>query len=141
MNKRFVRWQGYLINQLTFTLNLFLGLAVGSLAFSITLIKDKEFLLSGCPKLIFKISLISLCFSIVFSCCAVVSRLLDFRFTVKKIKADENKEFEESSVYKYKHKWLGELTWKLFWVQLVTLAIGLCGLIAAVLSGYGSRIW
>ena len=140
-NEKFIRWQGYTINQLTFTLNLFLGLAVGSLAFSITLIKDKEFLLSGCPKLIFQISLISLCLSIVISCTAVVSRLLDFKFTARKIKADKNQNIEESNSYEYQLKWLGKLTWRLFWVQLITLAIGLFGLIIAVLSGYSSRIW
>lgn len=53
-SERYIRWQGYTISQLTFALNLFFGLSVGSLAFAFTLVKDKEFLLSGCPKYYFR---------------------------------------------------------------------------------------
>ncbi len=138
---RYIRWQGYAISQLTFALNLFLGMSVGSLAFSFTLIKDKDFILAGCPKLLFQIALLSFSISVVASCGAVVSRLLDFRFTAKKIRSDESANIEESSVYKYKYKLLGQLTWRLFWIQLTTLIVGLAGLFTGVLSGYGARIW
>ena len=42
--KRFVRWQSITIEQLGYTVNLIPGLAVGSLGFSLTLLKDKDFL-------------------------------------------------------------------------------------------------
>ena len=138
---RYIRWQSYTISQLTFALNLFFGMSAGSLAFAFTLIKDKEFILTGCPRLFFQISLISLCVAILTSCGAVVSRLLDFRFTARKIRSDETANNEESGVYNYKSKILGNLTWRLFWLQLASLSIGLVGLIIGVMFGYGSRIW
>jgi len=140
-SERYIRWQGYTISQLTFALNLFFGLSVASLAFAFTLVKDKEFQLIGCPKTLFQISLLSLCVSIVVSCGVVVSRLLDFRFTAKKIRSDETATIEDSSVYKYQYKILGALTWRLFWIQLLTLGIGLIGLITGVLFGYSNQIW
>lgn len=79
--------------------------------------------------------------SIVVSCGAVVSRLLDFRFTAKKIRSDETVNIEESSVYEYRYKILGALTWRLFWVQFITLGVGLSGLITGILFGYSNRIW
>lgn len=140
-SERYIRWQNYTILQLTFALNLFFGISVGSLAFAFTLIKDKEFLLSGCPKLLFQISLISLCIAVLASCGAVVSRLMDFRLTTRKVRSDDSGEIEESGVYSYKSKALGQATWRLFWVQLIALSIGLAGLIIGVFFGYGSRIW
>lgn len=78
---RFIRWQGYAIAQLTFAVNLFLGLAVGSFAFAITLVRDDSFRIAGFYRVIFLVSFLALAISIVVSCVAVVSRLLDFRFT------------------------------------------------------------
>ncbi len=140
MEERFVRWQRYTLNQLTFVLNMFFGLAVGAVAFSFTLLRDKEFLLVGCPKFLFKIAIISLCLSVFSSCAAVISRLMDYRYTARKIRNDKNSEFEESTVYKYKSKFFGDLTWRLFWIQTVTLCIGLLGLMVGVFSAYGDRI-
>jgi hypothetical protein len=41
--ERFIRWQSVTIIQLGYTVNLILGLATGSLGFSLTLLKDKHF--------------------------------------------------------------------------------------------------
>ncbi len=89
MGEKFIRWQGYSMGQLTFVLNMFFGLSVGALAFSFSLLKDKEFTLSSCPKLSFQIGLVSLCISVFVSCAAVISRLFDFRYTAQKVRADE----------------------------------------------------
>ena len=140
-SERYVRWQSYTISQLTFALNLFLGLSLGSLAFAFSLVRDKNFLLFGCPKTLFQISLISLCLSTLAGCFSVVSRLLDFRFTAKKIRSDESADIEDSSTYKYSYKILGSLTWRLFWLQVLTLGIGLFGLISGVFFGYSSHFW
>jgi len=140
-SERYIRWQGYTIAQLTFALNLFLGLSLASLAFAFSLVRDKDFLLVGCSKILFQISLISLCLSTLVGCFAVVSRLLDFRFTAKKIRSDESSDVESSSIHKYSYKILGSLTWRLFWLQVLTLAIGLFGLISSVFFGYSSHFW
>jgi uncharacterized membrane protein len=141
MNDRFVRWQGYSIGQLTLALNMFFGLSVGALAFAFSLVLDKKFVLSDYPKLAFQIGLISLCLAVFVSCAAVISRLFDFRYTARKIRSDEKEEVEESSIYKYKSSALGRLTWRLFWTQVVTLTVGLIGLVIGILAGYGDRIW
>ncbi len=141
MGEKFIRWQGYSMGQLTFVLNMFFGLSVGALAFSFSLLKDKEFTLSSCPKLSFQIGLVSLCISVFVSCAAVISRLFDFRYTAQKVRADEKEEIEESSIFKYKSSLFGRLTWRLFWIQVIILGIGLIGLVVGVLSGYGDKIW
>lgn len=137
-SERFVRWQGYTINQLTFALNLFLGLSVGALAFGITLFRDEKFIIIGCPKLAFSLGLITICISFVAGCLAVVSRLLDFRFTARKIRSDEKGDPDnESGVYKYRTKLLGQVTWRLFWTQVISFFLGLTGLAIGLFSFYG----
>ncbi|WP_185232624.1 hypothetical protein [Teredinibacter franksiae] len=141
MSDRFIRWQGYAISQLTFTLNMFFGLAVGGLAFSISILRDKEFVLTGCPKNIFLVSLMSLSVCVLVSCAAIVSRLFDFRYTASKIRSDDKAETEQSGLYKHKSSLLGRITWRLFWAQVITLSIGLVCMVVGVLSGYGAKIW
>lgn len=139
--ERFTRWQQYAMSQLTLALNMFFGLAVGALAFSFSLLTDKEFSPAGCPKIAFQIGLVSLCIALFISCAAVISRLFDFRYTARKIRADHREEENDSAVYKYKSSLLGRLTWRLFWFQVATLFVGFLGVVSGVLSGYGDRIW
>lgn len=141
-NKRFIRWQRYTIEQLTFVLNLFLGLSVGSLAFGIALLQNDSFSLSGCSKVAFSGGLIALALSVASGCAAVVTRLLDFRYTARKVRADEKYDPEnEAGVYNYRSKILGKLTWRLFWFELSSFSIGLLGLIVALCSKYGAKLW
>ncbi len=141
-NKRFVRWQKYTIEQLTFALNLFLGLSVGSLAFGVTLLQNESFSFSGCSKVAFSGGLIALVLSVVSGCVAVVTRLLDFRYTARKVRADKKYNPEsEAGVYSYRSKILGQLTWRLFWFQLFSFSVGLIGLIVALYSKYGVKLW
>src|SRR3989304_1936075 len=98
--ERFIRWQRYTIEQLTFALNLFLGLSVGALAFGLTLLRDDSFSVSGCSKVALSISLVALALSVVAGCAAVVTRLLDFRYTARKVRGDEKFEVvDEGGVY------------------------------------------
>ena len=129
------------MGQLTFVLNMFFALSVAALAFAFSLIKDKEFTLIAYPKLFFQIGLVSLCVAVFVSCAAVVSRLFDYRYTAKKVRADEKEEGEEAAIFKYKSSMLGRLTWRLFWLQVITLGVGLLGIVIGVLSGYSDRIW
>jgi hypothetical protein len=141
-NEKFIRWQGLTINQLTFAINLFLGLGGGSLAFAITLLRDQTFLLGGCWKTVFLISLVTLALSVIAGCAAVVSRLYDFRYTARKLRADElGDPTDEAGAYAYSSKILGLFTWRLFWFELVTLFVGLIGLILAIYSRYADKLW
>ena len=129
------------MGQLTFVLNMFFGLSVAALAFAASLVRNAEWVLTGCPKFVFQIGLVSLCLAVLASCAAVISRLFDYRYTAQKVRADEKEEGEESALFKYKSSMLGRLTWRLFWAQVITLGIGFVGLMTGVLSVYGSRIW
>lgn len=139
---RHIRWQGYALEQLTFSLNLFIGLSVGSLAFGITLIRDEAFELSGFPKRAFGIGLVALAVSTVLGCFAVASRLWDFRSTARKVRSDDEGDPEgESGLHKYRSALLGRMTWVLFSLQLVTFPVGLVGLIIGLIARYGHKLW
>lgn len=141
-SERFIRWQRYTIEQLSFALNLFLGLSVGSPAFGITLVRDDSFSVSGCWKVAFSISLVALALSILAGCVAVVTRLLDFRYTARNVRSDETFEAEdEGGVYRYRYKVLGQFTWRLFWFELSTFAVGRIGLVAVLYSEHGHKLW
>lgn len=112
--ERYVRWQNYRINQLTFSINLFLSFAVASLAFVVNLKVKNTAGLNAADVLvtIYWWSSSALAGSI-----ATLSRLLDFRYTARKIK--------DSSVSdKRKAKVLGKITWGLFWAQVAAYLAG-----------------
>ncbi len=141
MSDRFVRWQRYTMNQLTFSLNLFFGLSVAALAYALSIVRDEELLLCGFSKYSLLTSILSLCLAIFISCTLVINRLLDFRFTANKIRTDEHYQADESVVYAYRSRILGRFTWRLFGAQVLMMGVGLISLVAGVLSIYWDKIW
>lgn len=121
--ERYVRWQGYQINQMSFSINLFLGFGVASLAYVINL------KLGNNPRypelLVFIIKWWS--WSVTFGCVATITRLLDFRFTARKIK-------DGGKLNAFMAKWLGPITWAMFWGQLITYVGGAYCFISAVVN-------
>lgn len=111
--ERYVRWQDYRITQLSFSINLFLGFAIASLAYAINL-KLGESAINN-DVIVFVVKCWS--FSAILGCCATVSRLLDFRFTARKIKFKDK-------VSNFMAKHLGAVTWGLFWGQIITYVSG-----------------
>lgn len=79
-NERFVRWQEYRITQLGFSINLFLGFSVASMAFVINLLLG-----GGKGNAELKFVLVVWAVSSLFGCVSTISRLLDFRYTAKKL--------------------------------------------------------
>ena len=112
--ERYVRWQDYRINQLTFSINLFLGFAVASLAYVINMKLNlgKELYNSQVYFVIYWWSA-----SVILGTIASLSRLLDFRYTAKKIK-------DAKPCDKEKAKFFGKVTWGTFWAQVLTYIIG-----------------
>ncbi len=121
--ERYVRWQNYRILQLSFSINLFLGFAVASLAYAINLKLSSN--LGNPDLLIFIIKWWS--WSAAFGCLATVSRLLDFRFTAKKIKFG-------GGFNAFMSKWLGTVTWGAFWGQLLTYVGGAYFFISGIVN-------
>ena len=110
--ERYARWQNHRVTQLSFSINLFLGFSVASLAFVINLLlnkaKDNEVL--ECVLIIWAVSAAA-------GCIATVSRLLDFKFTAAKIRSP-------NTCNKFLAKHLGKLTWAMFWFQVVLYPSG-----------------
>ena len=111
--ERYIRWQGYRISQLSFSINLFLTFAIASLAYVINLKLNKSFaLLDALNTIIFWWSA---CASL--GVIATISRLLDFRHTAKKIK-------DGGASNTLMARWSGRVTWGAFWAQIITYCIG-----------------
>lgn len=113
--QRYIRWQDYRIKQLSFSINLFLGFAIASLGFAINL------LLSGKlqDSLELRLIIILWALSAVLGSISTISRLLDFRYTARKIK-------DESQSNSLTAKYCGYVTWLTFLHQVVFYIIGSC---------------
>lgn len=110
--ERYVRWQDYRVSQLSFSINLFLGFSVASLAYVINLL-----LTSARSNSALECVLMIWAFSAGAGCIATVSRLLDFRYTALKIKSPNG-----CNTFIAAH--LGKVTWVMFWVQIILYPYG-----------------
>lgn len=121
--ERYVRWQDYRITHLSFAINLFLGFAVASLAYAINLkIENKSHSSIPLESIIIWWSV-----SAAFGCVATMSKLLDYRYTAKKIK-------DGGCFNTFMAKWCGPVTWGCFWVQVVVYSVGAYLFIVGVLD-------
>jgi len=121
--ERYVRWQDYRINHLSFSINLFLGFAVASLAYAINL-KIESKAPAGMP---LEPTIIWWGISAAFGCIATLSKLLDYRHTARKIK-------DGGSFNEFMAKYCGPVTWGCFWVQICAYSIGAWLFIAGVIN-------
>lgn len=111
--ERYIRWQNYRITQQSFTINLFLTFAVASLAFAINLKIN-----SNVPNNVEISKIISMWSgSAIFGCVATISKLLDYRYTARKIK--DGGKFNSIMA-----KCCGPLTWGTMWAQIGSYAVG-----------------
>lgn len=106
--EKFVRWTDYRIQQLSFSNNLFIALSVASIGF---LISEKP--IDYCAKMLIVI-LLSL--SLFAGIAATITRLYDFKYTVKKIRSKDPS-------YKKITDSLGCATWALFHVQVILYVV------------------
>ncbi len=111
--ERYVHWQNYRITQLSFSINLFLSFAVASLAYAINLKLSPES--QHQELLVFIINWWA--GSAALGCVATISRLLDFRYTAKKIR-------DGGAFNEFMAKRLGPVTWGAFWGQLIAYVAG-----------------
>lgn len=119
--ERFIRWQDYRVTQLSFSINLFLGFAIASLAFIIN-IKLEGKLNVALP---INAVLILWVTSAVLGCTATISKLLDYRYTTRKI-------IDGGAFNTFMAKYCGPITWGCFWSQIISYAIGAYLFIAGV---------
>ena len=136
-NTRFVRWQGYAMAQLTFTINLFLATALAVVGYDLNVVSTLPSSVTDCTPWCLLVSSGLLSVSLIAGIGAVISRLFDFRLTARKIRSGNLGAAEdELGLVTHKTKALGRSTWRLFWIQLAFLALGLGGSLFALLRYY-----
>ena len=136
-NDRFVRWQGYALAQLTFSINLFFATALAALGFDLNLVSTLPSQNAGWISCGLLVSSGLLFVSLIAGMGAVISRLVDFRLTARKIRSgDLGAADDELGLIAHKTKALGRSTWRLFWIQVAFLALGLGGSLFTVLKYY-----
>jgi hypothetical protein len=123
-NDRFVRWQQNLREQVSFTNNLFILISIGIAGFFFNLITQQDFIVGCENKFAFRSGIILLIISILLGTITNVSRTIDFRLTLRKIK----KELESGNNLddlKYWIKTFENITWCLFYSQIIVLVFSL----------------
>jgi hypothetical protein len=111
--ERYVRWQDYRVTQTSFVINLFLGFAVASLAYAISL----KFESKPHGNVPLETSILWWAVSAAAGAFATMSKLLDYRHTASKIK-------DGGAFNAFMAKWCGPVTWGCLWVQVVSYAWG-----------------
>jgi hypothetical protein len=134
VTERFVRWQSNTIAQLSAALSLFSGLSIAALGFLFSLLRDPEFVPRGAYATVFLVALFGFFLSTVAGVAAVITRLLDFRLTAKKVRDSAGEEVltffgTDASGY-------GRATWRLFWVLVVAFAVGVLGAVVVLSRVY-----
>ncbi len=138
-NDRFIRWHSNLRQQVTFTNNLLLTISIGITGFIFNLLNNISLNLICYNKQLFKIGLILTILSITLGVLTNISRIIDFRYTLKKIKKELEKETDLSKLKSIK-KVFGNITWFLFSSQILTLSIGLILLSIGLFDMYNDKL-
>ena len=137
----FIRWQSITITQLTYSVNLILGLSVGALGFQLTVLLNDKFIPIAWQKCAFSISMFLLLLSVALGILCVINRLRDFRATSKAARMRENKKpNEDIQPYRDLYKKLGKRTWILFWWQVGTFGVGIFFTILSVWASLSQKL-
>jgi len=133
-DSKVVRWDGYRITHLGYTVNLILSLSVASLGFALSLVTKDGFSLqrgwnAGC----FSFSLFLLTLSIAVGLICVLNRLYDFRITARNARSGKND--------KANTRELGEITWLLFYFQIAIFAVAFFMLSGSTMYRYCSVLF
>lgn len=131
----FIRWQSIRIAQLTYAVNLILGLSVAALGFQLSILFNEGYIPVSWQKCAYSVSLILLLLAVGFGIWCVVNRLRSFRATAKVARMREKGcSEEEMQPHRALYKKLDEKTWVLFWWQIGTFGIGVLLLVVAIMA-------
>ena len=117
------RWQGIALTQLGYSINLILAFSLTAIGFGVSLWGDK-WNLQFC---FYAISLFLLSLSIAFGLICTITRLRDFRKTreiTKLEKTTSTSTSQKIDELRNSADTLGKCTWRLFWLQLGSFALG-----------------
>ena len=132
-DKKFIRWQGITITQLSYSINLILTFSVAAIGFAISLLLNENFKPTSCQAYIFFLSLFLLLVSGALGIWCTINRLRDFRTTAKitNLECKEGNEAELSTLRALTQK-LGEKTWGIFWWQIGAFSVGIFVLVLSI---------
>jgi hypothetical protein len=130
----FVRWQGITRDYFSSVSNLVLGLATGLLAFLVSGLASSQ------PNtkclIVGTVSLAWLAASVVLAVWCAINRLRDFRATAQ-IARSRSEAGTDPSGARQESKIMGQLSWRLFWWQLVLFGFGAGGVAITV----ATQLW
>jgi hypothetical protein len=119
-DERFIRWQGNTLAQFSTALSLLSGLALAGLGFLFSLLRDPKFAPTGCYAALFLLALAGFFVAAAAGVLAVITRLLDFRLTARKVRNNPN---EPLTIFGTDSSGYGKVTWRLFWVLLISFGV------------------
>ena len=138
---RYNRWQGLAIAQLSVAIALISGFSVAGLGAGLVLLQNKQFQLNAPFKCIFAASLLFLSVGAFLSCMAVITRLLDFRLTARKVRKDTHPNYDKPlSIFWLDKDAYGRATWRLFWTSCLLFAVGSILLVVSIGAAYANRL-
>jgi hypothetical protein len=138
---RYIRWQGLGIAQLSVAVALISGLSVAGLGAGLVLLQNKEFPLSAPFKCIFAVSLLLFFVAAFLSCAAIITRLLDFRLTARKVRKDTKPGYDKPlTMFWLSPDAYGRATWGLFWTSCLSFAVGAVLLVVSIGAAYADRL-
>ena len=140
-DERYVRWQGLAIGQLTVAIAFISGSSIAALGGALSLLKDKDFILSDGWKCVFALSLLLLILAITCSGAAVIARLLDFRLTARKVRKNNSPKYNKSlTLFGFDKDEFGLWTWRFFWTSCIFFTLGLAFLIASLAVKFADKL-
>ena len=139
-DERYSRWQGLAIAQLSVAVALVSGVSVSALATAVSFLKNKDFVPAGAFSATFVYSFPLLLLAAISSASAVVSRLLDFRLTARKVRKNEKKDYPRSlTIFWLDPETYGHFTWLFFCASYVALLAGIALIFISVWARYACR--
>ena len=138
---RYNRWQGLGVAQLSVAVALISGLSVAGLGIGFSLLQKEQLCLTASFKYIFAISLLLLFIAVALSCSAVITRVLDFRLTARKVRKDMRPTYNKPlTIFGFDSDFYGQATWGLFWGSCITFAVGGILLFVSIGVEYANRL-
>jgi hypothetical protein len=140
-DNRYTRWQGLGINQLSVAVALISGLSVAGLGAGLSLIQNDKFMPSAFFKCVFAVSLLLLLLAAFFSTSAIITRLLDFRLTARKIRKNERPDYDKPlTIFWLGPNAYGRATWGFFWSACISCMFGVLLLTLSIGTTYLDRL-
>ncbi len=135
---RYNRWQSLAMAQMSVAL--ISGLSVSALALGLSLLQNETFTPRSPFKLLFAWSFPFLLLAAIFCTAAVVSRLIDFRLTARKVRKIQKPNYTRPlTMFRLGPDAYGRLTWALFWAACVLFIVGVSLLFVSIGSAYAYR--